>query len=75
MLDHYFDGAAGAPVFKEEHVHEHTSQRVVTVAIADGPVELHAAFETYRVAAEAHLQHEEDGMVPLVTRLPSPQGS
>jgi hypothetical protein len=50
MLDHYFDGAAGASVFKEEH-----------------------AFETYRVAAEAHLQHEEDVMVPLVMRLPSPK--
>ena len=73
MLDFYFDGAAGASVFKEEHVHEHAHQRAVTVAIGEGPVALRAAFETYRVAAEAHLKHEEDVMVPLVMRLPSPK--
>lgn len=73
MLDHYFDGAAGAAVFKEEHVHEQALQGAVTVAIGEGPVALRAAFETYCVAAEAHLQHEEDVMVPLVMRLPSPK--
>ena len=73
MLDYYFDGAAGAPVFKEEHVHEHANQRVVTAAIGEGPAALRVAFETYRVAAEAHLKHEEDVMVPLVMRLPSPK--
>ncbi len=73
MLDHYFDGAAGAPVFKEEHVHEHASQREVTVALGDGPDALRAAFEKYRVAAEAHPNHEEDVMVPLVMRLPTPK--
>ena len=73
MLDHYFDGAAGAAVFKEEHVHEHAHQRVVTAAIDEGPAALRAAFETYRVAAEAHLKHEEDVMMPLVARLASPK--
>ena len=73
MLDHYFDGAAGASVFKEEHVHEHIIQLEVTAAIDEGPVALRAAFGKYRAAAEAHLQHEEDVMVPLVMRLPSPK--
>ena len=73
MLDHYFDGAAGAAVFKEEHVQEHASQRAVTVAVTEGADALRAAFERYRVVAEAHLQHEEDVMVPLVMRLPNPK--
>jgi hypothetical protein len=73
MLDHYFDGAAGAAVFKEEHVHEHASQRAVKVALAEGPEALRGAFESYRVVAEAHLQHEEDVMVPLVMRIPNPK--
>ena len=73
MLDHYFDGAAGASVFKEEHVHEHAKQRAVTLAVGEGPVALRAAFEAYRVAAEMHLQHEEDVMMPLVKRLPGPK--
>src|SRR5262245_21046774 len=34
MLDHYFDGAAGAAIFKEEHETEHAMQRAVTRAIA-----------------------------------------
>ena len=42
MLDHYFDGAAGASVFKAEHAHEHASQRAVTAALADGPDALRA---------------------------------
>src|SRR4029079_16383371 len=37
MLDHYFDGAAGAAVFKQEHVEEHAQQRIVTAAIEAGP--------------------------------------
>jgi hypothetical protein len=73
MLDHYFDGAAGAEVFKEEHVQEHAKQRAVSVAVRAGPVALRAAFEAYRTAAEMHLQHEEDVMMPLVKRLPSPK--
>lgn len=73
MLDHYFDGAAGAAVFKEEHVHEQAHQRTVAAAVAQGPVALRAAFEAYRIAAEAHLEHEEEVMVPLVMRLPSPK--
>jgi hypothetical protein len=73
MLDHYFDGAAGASVFKEEHVHEHAAQREVTAALTDGSAALSAAFAAYRGLAEAHLQHEEDVMVPLVMRLPSPK--
>jgi hypothetical protein len=35
MLDHYFDGAAGAPMFKDEHIQEHAAQQTVTAAIAD----------------------------------------
>jgi hypothetical protein len=73
MLDYYFDGTAGASVFKEEHVHEHANQRVVAAAVGEGAAALRVAFETYRVAAEAHLKHEEDVMVPLVMRLPSPK--
>lgn len=73
MLDYYFDGAAGAVVFKEEHIQEHAHQRVVTAAIGDGPDALRATFEQYRAAAEAHLKHEEDVMVPLVIRLPQPK--
>ena len=73
MLDHYFDGAAGAAVFKDEHVREHASQHAVTKAIDEGAVGLRAAFEAYRTVAEAHLQHEEDVMVPLVMRLPNPK--
>lgn len=52
MLDHYFDGAAGGSVFKEEHVHEHAHQRAVTAAIGEGPGALRAAFEKYRAAGE-----------------------
>ena len=73
MLDHYFDGAAGAAVFKEEHVREHAGQRTVTAAIAEGPAALRAAFEAYRALAEAHLKHEEDVMMPLIVRLPQPK--
>ena len=73
MLDHYFDGAAGAAVFKAEHVDEQAHQRAVTVAMGEGPLALRAAFEAYRIVAEAHLKHEEDVMVPLVMRLPSPK--
>ena len=73
MLDYYFDGAAGASVFKEEHAHEQNHQRAVTVAIGEGAAALCTVFNTYRVAAEAHLKHEEDVMVPLVMRLPSPK--
>jgi hypothetical protein len=73
MLDYYCDGAAGASVFKEEHVHERAIQSAVTAAICARSVALRVAFEKYRVATEAHLKHEEDVMVPLVMRLPSPK--
>lgn len=73
MLDHYFDGAAGAAAFKDEHVREHAMQRAVTNAIANGAAATGAAFGAYREFAEAHLRHEEDIMMPLVARLPSPK--
>ena len=73
MLDHYFDGAAGAALFKEEHVLEHAAQHTVTAAIATGSTALRVAFAAYCVVAEAHLKHEEDIMMPLVARLPSPK--
>ena len=73
MLDHYFDGAAGAATFKEEHVQEHAMQAAVTRAIPDGADPLRAAFAAYRVMAQAHLEHEEDIMMPLVARLPAPK--
>jgi hypothetical protein len=75
MLDHYFDGAADAVLFKEEHVQEHALQRVVTAALGDGAAALLTAFEAYRVFAEAHLKHEEDVMMPLVQRLPMPKAA
>jgi len=73
MLDHYFDGAAGAPAFREEHVQEHAGQSAVTAALADGPDAVRAAFARYRDLAEAHLKHEEDIMMPLVARLENPK--
>jgi hypothetical protein len=73
MLDHYFDGAAGAAAFKDEHVQEHAMQAAVTDAIPRGTDALCAAFVAYREMAEAHLKHEEDIMMPLVARLPAPK--
>ena len=73
MLDHYFDGAAGAATFKAEHVHEHAVQQAVTDAIAAGVAAVQEAFTAYRSVAEAHLKHEEDIMMPLVARLPQPK--
>jgi hypothetical protein len=73
MLDHHFDGAAGAATFREEHVHEHAMQAAVTRAIRDGAAPTRQAFAAYRAMAEAHLQHEEDIMMPLVARLPQPK--
>jgi len=73
MLDHYFDGAAGAALFRAEHVEEHAMQRAVTAAIPAGADTLRTAFAAYRVMAEAHLKHEEDVMMPLVARLPAPK--
>ena len=74
MLDHYFDGAAGAAVFSAEHIDEHVMQCDVTDAIPRGPQALRGAFAEYRSFAEAHLKHEEDIMMPLVARLPNPKG-
>ena len=73
MLDHYFDGAAGAATFKIEHVREHAMQQAVTDALPAGAGAVRAAFAAYRCLAEAHLQHEEDIMMPLVARLPGPK--
>jgi len=73
MLDHHFDGAAGAAMFKDEHVQEHAMQAAVTDAIPAGVAALRAAFAAYRAMAETHLKHEEDIMMPLVARLPAPK--
>jgi hypothetical protein len=73
MLDHHFDGAAGAAMFKDEHVREHAAQQAVTDAMPAGVEPLRAAFAAYRAVAEAHLKHEEDIMMPLVARLPAPK--
>lgn len=73
MLDHHFDGAAGAAMFRQEHEQEHAAQAAVTGAIGQGPAALRAAFVAYREIAEAHLRHEEDIMMPLVARLPQPK--
>jgi len=72
-LDHYFDGAAGAAMFKAEHLDEHAMQAAVTSAIPNGAAAVHSAFTAYRSFAEAHLKHEEDIMMPLVARLPAPK--
>jgi hypothetical protein len=73
MLDHHFDGAAGAAMFRDEHEQEHAAQAAVTQALAEGEAATRAAFFAYREVAEAHLQHEEDIMMPLVARLPQPR--
>ena len=73
MLDHYFDGAAGAAMFKAEHLDEHAMQAAVTSAIPHGAAAVRSAFTAYRSFAEAHLKHEEDIMMPLVARLPAPK--
>ena len=73
MLDHYFDGAAGAAMFKAEHVDEHALQQAVTDSMGVGVSAIRETFVVYRSAAEAHLQHEEDVMMPLVARLPNPK--
>lgn len=73
MLDHHFDGAAGAAMFKAEHVQEHAAQRAVTEAIPAGVAALRDAFTAYHAVAETHLKHEEDIMMPLVARLPPPK--
>lgn len=73
MLDHYFDGAADAQMFYDEHVEEHAMQRAVTDALPQGVNAVRAAFGAYRVFAEAHLLHEENIMMPLVVRLPPPK--
>jgi hypothetical protein len=73
MLDHYFDGAAGAAMFKAEHVDEHATQQAVTDAIGAGATAMQQAYAAYRLTAEAHLKHEEDIMMPLVARLPQPK--
>ncbi|MEO8135515.1 MAG: hemerythrin domain-containing protein, partial [Betaproteobacteria bacterium] len=73
MLDHYFDGAAGAATLKDEHVQEHAVQRAVSHALPEGVAALRTAFAAYRAFALAHLLHEENIMMPLVARLPAPK--
>jgi hypothetical protein len=73
MLDHHFGGAADAAMFRAEHVQEHALQAAVTRAVPAGMAAVRAAFAAYRPMAEAHLQHEEDIMMPLVARLPQPK--
>lgn len=55
MLDHFFDGAAGAAVFAEEHQLEHQAQAAVTAALEADLWELEEAFMAYSQLAEAHL--------------------
>ena len=73
MLDHFFDGAAGASLFAEEHQQEHEAQAVVTVALEAELATLDQAFTAYRALAEAHLLHEEEVLQPLVIQLPEPK--
>jgi hypothetical protein len=73
MLDHYFDGAANAQLFKEEHEREHVAQAAVTTSLDKGLDALRRSFAAYQIMAEDHLQHEEDVMVPLVVQLPHPK--
>lgn len=73
MLDHYFDGAAGATMFRHEHAREHAAQQAVTDALVCDAAAWRTAFAAYRTIALAHLQHEEDIMMPLVARLPLPK--
>jgi hypothetical protein len=73
MLDHHFDGAADAAMFRAEHLQEHAAQAAVSGALGEGMAAARAAFAAYRAVAEAHLQHEEDIMMPLVARLPQPK--
>jgi hypothetical protein len=70
MLDLYFDGAVNAALFRAEHADEHELQDAVTRALPQGGAALRDAWGAYRACAEAHLQHEEDVMMPLVARLP-----
>jgi hypothetical protein len=70
MLDQFFDGAVNAALFRAEHADEHELQAAVTRALPFGAGALRDAWAAYRACAEAHLQHEEDIMMPLVARLP-----
>jgi hypothetical protein len=70
ILDLYFDGAVNAALFRAEHADEHELQDAVTRALPLGAAALRDAWGPYRACAEAHLQHEEDVMMPLVARLP-----
>ena len=73
MLDHYFDGAAGASGLQggtcpraRESARGHGGVRRRIGCVAQPPSSVSGP-------AEAHLQHEEDVMVPLVMRLPNPK--
>jgi len=73
MLDHYFDGAADAQLFREEHEREHDAQAAVTASLDKGLDALRRSFAAYQIMAEDHLRHEEDVWVPLVVKLPQPK--
>ena len=45
----------------------------LTLTILNKLATVRTAFAAYRAFAEAHLQHEEDIMMPLVARLPAPK--
>lgn len=73
MLNHYFDGVVDAAAFAEEHHREHEAQAEVTRAIVRGAEAVREAFGAYAAVAEAHMQHEEEVMQPLVVQLPNPK--
>lgn len=73
MLDHVFDGAAGAAVFAEEHRLEHQAQESVHQALDGEWSALEQAFAAYHELAEAHLIHEEEVLQPLAMQLPDPK--
>lgn len=75
MLDRFFDGAAGVARFRSEHQRDHIMQSAVADAVAAGSTSIRDVFGDYRAAAEAHLKHEEDVMMPLVARLPQPKAA
>mgnify|MGYP006268449451 CR=1 FL=1 len=73
MLDHFFDGAAGAALFAQEHQREHEAQAAVSAALEADLESLCEAFAAYQQLAEAHLLHEEEVLQPLVMQLPDPK--
>jgi hypothetical protein len=78
LLNHWYEASANAPLsmsFLEEHGQEEEAQRLVTVALAQGHNDLLRALSAYRQVAEAHMDHEEEVLRPLVEQLPPPSAS